>query len=140
MMCNNLYLINEYSLCQNEDVVWKFVISDEGMKTWLGNIDSLDKNDPKSYLTADGVKGDINVLKPYSHLRLTWHPKTWDKKSSLQLRLTDKGQKTVLTFHHEGLPSAKERDMMREHWTKVVERLLQLLRNKISQPAPKLSD
>lgn len=110
-----------------KDVLWELLIAEDGMEIWLGKMVPEDTGDPRTYRTEDGIEGEITVMKPGSHCRMSWKPAEWDEKSTLQVRVLAKGEKTTLTFHHEGLPSAADRDRMKTHWSSKLSQLANLL-------------
>ncbi|HEX8033820.1 MAG TPA: SRPBCC domain-containing protein [Ktedonobacterales bacterium] len=58
---------------------------------------------------------------------MSWQPQGWAKASTVQVRTIPVGEKTVISFHHEGLAGAAEREEMRRHWLSVLDRLQALL-------------
>ncbi len=45
------------------DTAWDFLFSNEGLKIWLGKINSDKLELNKTYKTKDGAEGKINVFK-----------------------------------------------------------------------------
>ncbi|HYH57580.1 MAG TPA: SRPBCC domain-containing protein [Anseongella sp.] len=111
----------------DNDRLWELLSSERGMETWLGRIREGKGAPEGTYRTQDGVSGEITVLKPGSHFRMTWRPANWDHSSVLQVRTVPKKDRSVLTFHHEGLASLREREEMKAYWTERMNRLLNLL-------------
>ena len=107
---------------------WEVITSDEGMKLWLGDILGLKWEKGERYTTKDETEGEIHVISPGSHLRITWWPKNWDKASTIQIRIIPNGEKTTISFHQENLPGANEREEMRERWENVLDELNKLLK------------
>ena len=96
------------------DEVWEYFVVD-GLTTWLGDTTlGLHKGD--TYLTADGVAGEILSRTDQLRLRITWQPDDWDHDSTLQVTLMPAGSGTTIGFHHEGLTSSSERSRMLAHW------------------------
>ena len=62
-------------------------------------------------------------------IRLTWGSPLLERPSTLQVMLVPGGEKTSVRFHQEGLSNVEERERMREHWRKVLERLLVLVKD-----------
>lgn len=103
---------------------WELLVSLEGMRTWLGEGSRPDPKKGDAYATTEGVEGEFRVVKKMSHLRLSWQPSSWSRASTLQVRVVPKGpKKSVISFHHEGIPGEKEREQMRARWKKVEEEL-----------------
>ena len=85
-------------------------------QTGLKSLEHLDGRSP----------GRVRVLtttfQEGSHVRLRWQLPGWTSHSILQVRSTPKpGSRTLLSFHHEKLPSEGERRQMREHWQEAAE-------------------
>lgn len=75
----------------------------------------------------NGTSGEIKVYKPWSHIRLTWQPAGWAEPSTLQVRVTPASRGTTVSFHHERLSGAAEREAMKAHWERVVGQLAEML-------------
>jgi uncharacterized protein YdhG (YjbR/CyaY superfamily)/uncharacterized protein YndB with AHSA1/START domain len=95
---------------------------------WLGPGAKLKPEPGKGYEVpkrrgAPGVRGEVRVVKPGERLRMTWQPDGWKKPATLQLTLVPKARGAALHVHMEKLPDAKAREAMREHWSKVIEKL-----------------
>lgn len=105
------------------DTAWDFLFSDEGLKIWLGkiNLGKLELN--KSYTTKEGTEIKITILKPYSHVRLTWKPKHWENISALQMRVINSKGKTTISFHQDKLSDSAQREEMKKHWDTVLENI-----------------
>ncbi|WP_411699038.1 SRPBCC domain-containing protein [Conyzicola sp.] len=104
------------------DEVWEYFVVD-GLPTWLGNTTlGLHKGD--TYRTAEGVSGEIRSRTDQLRLRLTWQPDDWDHDTTLQVTLMQAATGTTIGFHQDRLASAEERARMLEHWTAVLERVV----------------
>lgn len=104
--------------------LWNFLTSPEGLRIWLGDdIDRLELAKGATYQTANGTSGEVRSVVPGEKLRLTWQPAHWENRSTLQLYLTAKGDKTALRFHQEKLADAKQRSEMKEHWQNVLKNI-----------------
>jgi uncharacterized protein YndB with AHSA1/START domain len=102
---------------------WDFMFSDEGLALWPGRLDQ-EIAVKESYKTSNGAEGVIRVFKPFSHIRLTWKKKGWENVSTLQVRVMAGGNgKAVISFHHEKLQDAAQREEMKAHWDKVLEKI-----------------
>lgn len=89
---------------------WSLVTSPEGVGAWLGAGASLRFEKGETYRLADGTTGVVRVVNPGESVRLTWHPEGWAKPSTIQIRVEDKGEKSVIAFHEEKLPDAAARE------------------------------
>ena len=104
------------------DAAWRLVTSAEGVRAWLGDADlTLEKGE--TYTTPDGAAGEVRVVKPGSHLRVTWQPAGWARASTIQVRVIPAGERTTLSFHEERLPGAAERDERRRHFEAALDAL-----------------
>lgn len=106
---------------------WEVIISEKAVKLWLGDISGLKWKKGETYTTQNGTEGEIRVINPGSHLRITWWPKDWDKASTIQIRVIPNGEKTTISFHQENLKGAQEREEMRLRWEKVLGELKKIL-------------
>lgn len=102
---------------------WKMMTSEEGLAVWLGEFSEMNFKPRGEYLTKSGVRGRINVLEEQSHVRLTWQPKHWKSPSVLQVRVIPKKNHVTISFHHESLPDVADREKMKQHWEKVLDKL-----------------
>ena len=102
--------------------VWEYFVVD-GLSTWLGDTTlGLHKGD--TYLTADGVSGEIVSRTDQLRLRITWQPEDWDHDSTVQVTLMQSSTGTTIALHQERLASAAEREQMLEHWTGVLSQVI----------------
>ncbi|MGZ3585329.1 MAG: SRPBCC family protein [Ktedonobacterales bacterium] len=106
---------------------WELLCSDEGLSIWLGAAPGLRLAVGESYSTKNGATGVIRVINPGMNVRLSWQPAGWVKASTVQVRTIPGGERTVISFHHEGLAAAAEREQMRRHWLSVLDRLQERL-------------
>lgn len=112
------------TIAKNAEELWNLATSKAGMNVWLGTFAELEPG--TTYRTRDGATGEVRTVKEGSRIRLTWQPKDWAKPSTLQLYFEPKDGKTSLVFHHEKLPSLKERPKMKKHWQLALDRLEEL--------------
>lgn len=110
------------------DIAWDFLFSDEGLRVWLGKINTDEFELSKTYKTKDGIEGKINVLKTNSHIRLTWKPKNWANTSAIQIRVINAKGKTKISFHQDKLLDSIQRDEMKKHWDAVLEKITETLK------------
>ena len=102
---------------------WNFLFSEKGLSTWLGKISLENFELGKRYKTEEEIEGKVNVLKPNSHIRLTWKPKHWTNTSALQIRVIPSKEKTTISFHQDKLLDSQQRDEMKKYWDKVIEKI-----------------
>jgi len=100
-------------------VVWTYLLG-PGLHVWLGDIDALPIEKGATYLTRDGVAGDIRSYSENAKLRLTWRPDDWPHDSTLQLTVREAATGTTIGIHHEQLADRSERKMMLGHWKNVM--------------------
>jgi hypothetical protein len=70
----------------------------------------------------------VRVYSHNSHLRITWQPQGWQRASTIQVRVIPKEDRTVIAFHQEHLPGAKEREERRAHYTSALDELERIIR------------
>lgn len=104
---------------------WKLITSPAGLSVWLGNGADLHLSQGESYELADGATGEVRVLAPDSHLRITWLPKGvgWPGPSTIQVRVLPNGEKTVIAFHQEHLPGPEAREERRAFFDAALDEL-----------------
>ena len=103
---------------------WDLLISKEGVGLWLGETASYRLQAGLSLLAEDGTSAQLRVFKPVSHIRMSWQRMEWDNPSALQIRvLPVSGGNTTISFHQEKLEDPYIREIMRQHWEHVTDRL-----------------
>lgn len=102
---------------------WRWLTSTEGLGIWLGRSADLNLEEGAAYQLADGTAGELRVVAPESHLRLTWQPVDWPRASTLQVRVVPKGERTVIAFHQEHLPNSRSREERRRFFHAVLDQL-----------------
>lgn len=79
---------------------WGFLTSDEGIRLWIGDVESLIINEGESFISREGVTGQFIVVKPHHQVRLRWRKKEWEQPSTLQIRLiSNPSGKITISFH-----------------------------------------
>ncbi|HEY8484198.1 MAG TPA: SRPBCC domain-containing protein [Longimicrobiales bacterium] len=96
--------------------VWRRLTGPGGVRAWLGDAPALRFEPGEQYRLSDGTTGEIRVAVAGDRLRVTRRPDGWARAATIQIRLAPKGEKTVVTFHEENLPSADEREARRAHY------------------------
>lgn len=99
---------------------WEILTSAEGIKLWLGDVPGLRLEQGALYKTRDGVQGEIRVVNPGGHFRLTWRAKGREKASTIQVRIIPNAGRTTISFHQENLLDQAEREQMRQRWQSVL--------------------
>jgi len=109
--------------------LWDVLVSSNGLNIWLGDHATLKLVKGAKYQLKDGTYGEVKVFHPESHLRITRKPldSDYDRPSTIQVRVVDKGEKSVLVFHEENLPNQKERYARKEYYSGVVEQIKSLV-------------
>jgi uncharacterized protein YndB with AHSA1/START domain len=108
--------------------VWNFLFSKRGLEIWLGTW-KLDKWETGiTFITDNGIKGEVRVFNLYSHIRVSWQPKNWKNISILELRTITRDGKTTLHFHQEQLADRIQKEDMKRHWTMVMDDLVSALK------------
>jgi uncharacterized protein YndB with AHSA1/START domain len=106
---------------------WQLLTSGDGLSLWLGAKSTFSLSKGARYQLADGSVGEVRVFEPNSHLRMSWYPPGWARPSTIQLRVIPKGDKTVIAFHQEHLPGAKEREERRAHYKAALDELERII-------------
>ncbi|MGF9906170.1 SRPBCC family protein [Brevibacillus porteri] len=105
---------------------WAFLTSSEGVKLWLGHVSNLTFSEGETFTSSDGISGQFRVVKPYQQFRLKWSMKDWEKPSTLQIRLlSDKPDRTTISFHQENLDHMNTREQMKLYWEEVLNEIRQ---------------
>lgn len=105
---------------------WRLVTSAEGVRAWLGDGAARPLARGRAYTLADGSAGEVRVLKPDSHLRLTWRPNGWPRASTIQVRVLPAGAKTTIALHQEHMPDCVAREQRRAHFAAALDALARL--------------
>ncbi len=107
---------------------WKLIVSEHGWQAWLGAVSDLSFVKGATCKLPDGTVGKITLIKPESHIRLTWQPANWATASIMQIRVIPSGQKTVIALHQEKLPDAAARKIRRQQFLKILDNLEHLMK------------
>ena len=101
---------------------WRLITSPEGIRIWLGEgpAFSLEKGD--AFSLDDGTTCEIRVFKTHSHLRLRRKPADTQQASTIQLRVLENGNRSVIAFHEENLASAEQREARRAHFAAALDK------------------
>jgi len=103
------------------DKVWRFLISPEGLKLWIGDTPAFELREGAEYESRDGVTGKVTVVDPGRKLRLTWKRPEWLTASRLQLYVMGASAgRTTVSIHQEMLEDVYMRGIMKHHWEEVL--------------------
>jgi uncharacterized protein YndB with AHSA1/START domain len=108
---------------------WNFFFSTEGLETWLGKTEGGHLEVDEPYNTREGIQGKVRILKPLSHIRMSWKKKGWNNSSTLQVRLIKAKDKTTISFHQDNLADNNQRNEMKEYWDNVITKLSKIFTN-----------
>lgn len=104
------------------DAAWEFLVSSTGLQVWLGEITApLAKG--AEFATRDGTKGEVRSLRPRDRVRLTWKPDRRQRPATIQVAVTPAARGTTVRFHTEHLVSEDERELFRQRWREVLDRI-----------------
>ena len=106
---------------------WALLVGGPGRGLWLGSLESLEFRKGQKYRTEEGYEGEVRSCVPGERLRLTWSHPDLERTSTVQLYLAPSGRGTSVRFHQERLSSLEERELMRDHWRRVLEDLAGLI-------------
>ena len=109
------------------EALWLLVTSAEGRRIWLGAGPDFALEPGTAYTLDDGAHGEVRVVQPGSHVRLSWQPGDWPRASTIQVRVLPGGAHSVLAFHQEHLPDVAAREQRRAHFGGAVAVLQALL-------------
>lgn len=113
---------------------WELVTSEQGLSAWLGEVEDGSIDVAETFKTKEGVTGSVTILEAGSHFRMAWKPQNWRHSTILQVRVTGSKSKTacksVISFHHEKLPRAIDRDAMKRRWEEKLYELAEIIKGK----------
>ncbi|MDF2683716.1 MAG: ATPase [Brevibacillus sp.] len=112
------------ALAISPEEAWDFLMSEPGLKCWLGTFSSIQIEPKFSFESKEGISGEFRIVKPFLQIRLTWKKKEWQKPSTLQIRfLSGEANKTTISFHQENLSDQQVREEMKLRWEDVLEKI-----------------
>ena len=109
------------------DEAWDLVTSRRLVRRWLGAGRAFRLEEGACYRLDDGSTGEVRVVSPASHVRLTMLRSGSSRPSTIQVRTIGKGDAAVVAFHEEHLPGPREREERRAHYTAVLDDLQNML-------------
>ena len=107
--------------------LWETLMTQPGLGYWLGTGIDADFQKGDTYKTTEGTTGDIRSFEAGSLIRMTWQPPDSGVMSTLQIRVMPAKKGSTLSFHHEKLRDATQREAMRQHWSAVMDKFEELL-------------
>jgi activator of HSP90 ATPase len=105
------------------ETTWNFLLSEDGIKIWIGKMDAKGIEIGQIYETDDHIKGLIRVIEAKSHIRMTWKKQEWKNSSILQMRVLGSKNGTVVAFHQEKLDDYSQREEMKSRWEKTLDKI-----------------
>jgi hypothetical protein len=102
------------------EIMWAYLLSEQGIHTWLGEINVDDFEIQKPLITKAGIEAKLTVFVLDCHLRIKWKPKHFDKPSTVELRVTNTKGRAKVIFHHTGFYQIEQLEELRSYWKKVI--------------------
>ncbi|MBN8594470.1 MAG: SRPBCC domain-containing protein [Anaerolineae bacterium] len=106
--------------------LWTRLMTPPGLGEWLGEGVPLPLGVKQHFTTKSGIRCEMRSYEEGSLIRMRWQPSDWAEPSTLQVRLTPAKSGVTLSFHHEHLPDGDQREAMRAHWARVINRLAEI--------------
>jgi hypothetical protein len=104
--------------------MWSYILSEEGIRVWLGEIDIDDFEIQKQLVTKEGIEVKLTVLKLDCHLRFKWRPSHFDRPSTVELRVTSSSGRAKVIFHHTGFYILAQVEELRSYWKGVISKMM----------------
>ena len=113
------------TMAASAEQLWAALVGPDGLPSWLGEDVELSLEEGATYGDPDsGPAGEVRVLVPGERIRLTWQPGDWERPSTLQVRVEEKGEeKATVSIHHEHLPDGDAREEMQTRWNAALEEM-----------------
>lgn len=108
--------------------MWEFILSEQGISIWLGKISLDDFELQKQFVTDKGIEGKLTVFVPDCHLRFKWKPSSWEKQSTVELRVKNSKGKSSVIFHHTGFYKIEQQEKLRQYWKEVITKMIEGLK------------
>ena len=106
---------------------WDFLLSKENLRIWLGAVPVFPLRVGLNFQLGDNTAVKITVLKPNSHVRLSFHAPGTEQPSTIQVRTIPSGENTVFAFHQEQLPDREARQERKYYFQQVLDDLEKIL-------------
>lgn len=105
------------------DEVWSYLMSPEGLATWLGGGLKTPLEVGQPFRTNDDTRGEIRSLRSHDRVRLTWQPSDRHDPATVQITVAPAATGCTIRFHTERLDNSDEREQMRTHWKAVADEI-----------------
>ena len=105
------------------ETAWDYLMSSEGIATWLGVGVDVPLAVGHLYTTDDGTHGEVRSRRERDRIRLTWQPGNRTSPATIQIALTASPTGCTFRFHSEHLANQEEREAMRTHWRSVADEI-----------------
>ena len=102
---------------------WNFMFSPTGVKRWLGYNGLPKWKKDQKYTTKTGTDLCVRAYSELSHARLTYKRKEWENTATLKLRVHTAKTGTTISIQQEKLATAAQREEMKLHWEKVLDKI-----------------
>ena len=102
---------------------WYFIFSAGGIKLWLSYSGLPEWKKGQKYTTKNGTYLCVHAYNELSHARLTYKRKNWENIATLQLRVHTAKTGTTISIQQEKLATAAQREEMKLHWEKVMDKI-----------------
>jgi hypothetical protein len=103
--------------------MWEFLLSENGITIWLGEINFEDFGIQKQFVTKEGIEGKLTVFVPDCHLRLKLKPIGFEKALTVELRVTNSRGKAKVLFHNTGFYKIEQVEQLRNRWKHVISKM-----------------
>lgn len=104
--------------------IWEFILSEQCISIWLGKISLDDFELQKQFITDKGIEGKLTVFVPDCHLRFKWKPSSWEKQSTVELRVKNSKGKSSVIFHHTGFYKIEQQEELRLYWKEIISKMI----------------
>jgi uncharacterized protein YndB with AHSA1/START domain len=111
------------------ETAWELLTSAEGRRVWLGSGADFRFAAGEIFRLKDGAEGEVRVVRQGRqgwHARLTYQPGEWPRPSVIQVRVEPRGDRAVIGFHEEHLPSLEERERRKAHFAAAADALREM--------------
>ena len=124
----------QVSVCKTFSVsiqtMWEFLLSETGINIWLGEINIDDFELQRQFVTKAGIEGKLTVFVPDCHLRFKWKLSSWEKPSTVELRVRNSKGRASVIFHHTGFFKIEQQEELRIYWKNIISKMIENLANK----------
>ncbi len=110
------------------ETAWETLFSQPILGIWLDNKANIAFQKGDTYTTASGVTVTVTSVTEVKVIRMKWQQKGQTDSSTLQIRVIPAKDKTTISFHHEWLANAGEREAMKTYWTHVLDEISNTLK------------